>query len=151
MATIKELESVRLGGTVTILGQGYLIEEVDKYELGDSNWLNLVSYDQDSGMQIVFEVAEGKVKRWDEVDLPGAAVADETLEYDGEKFRRNETSTPHVTCHTEEGTEEGEVSYSVLVAASGNKLSVKEDEDGEVAVYFSRGTVPFPPAAIRVS
>lgn len=148
MTTIGELEGVQPGGTVIVSGQGYIIVEVDEYKFGDFKWLNLVSHHQDSERLIVFEIAEGKVRRWDEVNLPGATVDDETLEYKREKFERDVTGIPHVSTHTEEEDEEGEISYSVLEAESENKLFIKENDDGEVTVYFSEGTVPLD--AIRV-
>jgi len=144
---IQVLENVRPGDTVVVLDHAHPIIEVAEYKLGDFEWRNLVSCDQSTGKEIVFEVAEGSVRRWDQVEIPGATVDAETLEYNGEEYKQDETGTARVTSSTQEGTKKGRVPYSVLEADSGNRLSV-EKRDGKVTVYFSKETIP--PAAIQV-
>jgi hypothetical protein len=129
------LGGLQPGDVIFIGGQAYPITEVIEYKLGDFNWRNMVSRDE-TGKEIVFEVVEGKVRRWDQVEVLGATVDAKALEYDGENYEQDETGTARFVSHTQEGTERGRVAYSVLEADSGNRLSV-EERDGEITVYFS--------------
>lgn len=136
---IEALGRVQVGDTIVVLDQPYLISEVVESKVGDSEWRNLVSIHHDR--EIVFEVTDGIVRRWDQIEIPRATVDNKILEYGGKEYERDDSGTARFTSYTQDGTEQGKVRYSVLEADSGNRISV-EEADGETTIYFSKEVIP---------
>jgi len=146
---LRALEGAQIGAPITIGGQEYCVAEAVGCEMGDFRWHNLIFRDSVTGKEVVLEIAEGNLRLWVQVEVPGARVAAKVLVYEGVSYKWVEGGIGLFTIHTLEGTERKDVPYSVLRAPSGKRLSV-EEIDGKVFVYSSeKGLID--PSTVQVS
>lgn len=132
---LKALAGVRPGDKIILVERTVVVTEVVRYTLGDFRWFCLVAG------ELVYEIAEGKLRPWIRFNLPGASPAAEMLECGGDIFEKFEGAKARAIFSTVEETKKGHVTYSVLENKFGDRLCV-EEIDGKVAVYFSSGTIP---------
>lgn len=145
---LEALQKVQPGEAITVKGKTFTVDEIVDYVLGDFSWRNLVSH-VETGKEVVLEIAEGQIRRWDEVeadiDAPTLAV-----EYKDEVYYRDEAGKAHTTSQSKDGgTEEAEVPYWVYEAPSGKRLSIELRDGLKLYIYFSEKKT-IPAKAIRV-